>query len=165
MKTTSFLARAVTIALVALFTSTVTASAMPRVTNVYTVRNDHGGYVIDYAIKMLRMDRAQRPVKFAGRCDSACTLFLALDRSRTCIAPGARFGFHLPFGSTARGNKVAANFLLKNYPQWVRSWLQSKGGLSKNLKVMPYEYASRHIKPCSGKAPLVQQARLSLNGR
>ena len=37
------------------------------------------GYVIDYAIRKLKLEREGRPVKFDGRCDSACTLYLALD--------------------------------------------------------------------------------------
>lgn len=125
-----------------------TSYSSPLSGSVHHVRNDGGGYVIDYAIKMRKMQRAGRPVHFRGRCDSACTLFLALPRSQTCVAPGAAFGFHLPYGSSARGDRVAASFLLNNYPRWVRNWIHEKGGLSNRLKVMHYDYAKRFLPEC-----------------
>lgn len=148
MKMNACFARAVWIALIAVFASTVTVVAFPRDGRVYTIRNDRGGYVIDYAIRKLKLEQEGRPVKFDGRCDSACTLYLALDSAQTCMTPAARFGFHLPFGSTARGNKMAASFLLKNYPRWVHTWLKANGGLSSRVKIMPHGYASQYIKPC-----------------
>lgn len=141
--------RAASVTLAVLFATAVTASAITEKA-IYTVRNDRGGVVIDYAIKVAKLEQSRQRVKFAGRCDSACTLYLGLSGSQLCITPSARFGFHLPFGSSSRGNVVAANFLLKKYPRWVHSWLQANGGLNSSLKVMPYEYASRFIKPCDG---------------
>lgn len=126
-----------------------TASAFTWQSGVHTVRHDNGGRIIDYAIRMKRMEAERRPVRFDGICDSACTLFLALPASNTCVTPRARFGFHLPYGSSQRGNDVAANFLLSSYPGWVRSWLRANGGLTNQLKVMPYEYARRHLGDCA----------------
>jgi hypothetical protein len=123
------------------------AAALSRA-SAFTIRNDHGGYVVDYAISMLKLQQSRRPVKFAGRCDSACTIYLGLSRAQTCITPSAKFGFHLPFGSSARGNRVAVRFLMKKYPRWVVEWLEANGGLSSRLKVMPYDYASRFIRSC-----------------
>lgn len=126
------------------------AAAISRSRDIYTVRDDHGGYVLDYAIHMAKLERARQPVRFAGRCDSACTMLLGLRKSQTCITPSARFGFHLPFGSSREGNKVAARFLSGKYPGWVIHWLEANGGLNSRLKVMPYTYASQHMKTCEG---------------
>jgi hypothetical protein len=117
--------------------------------NAHTVREDNGGRIIDYAIKMKRMERDRRAIRFDGRCDSACTLFLALPASNACVTPRARFGFHLPNGSSPKANSEAASFLLNSYPGWVRNWLQSNGGLTNQLKVMPYEFVRRHLGDCN----------------
>lgn len=113
-----------------------------------TIRNDRGGQVIHYALKMLRLKEAGHSVRFSGRCDSACTLYLALPRSKTCVSPGASFGFHLPYGASGAGNEVAAQYLLSSYPGWVRSWIADKGGLKGPIKTMGYGYASQFLPTC-----------------
>jgi hypothetical protein len=116
--------------------------------NVVTIGNDRGGQLITYALRMKRLEKKGTPTRFRGRCDSACTLYLALPPAQTCIMPGATFGFHLPYGASEAGNRVAVRYMQRLYPGWVRSWLQSKGGLRRTLKKMSYEYASKHIRPC-----------------
>ena len=130
------------------------ADALTR-SDSFVVRNDHGGYVVDYAISMVRLQQSHRPVVFSGRCDSACTIYLGLSASQVCLLPSARFGFHLPFGSSQRGNRGAAGFLMKKYPAWVRTWIRANGGLTSQLKVMNYEYARRFMKPCNLKSNLL----------
>ncbi|RST87665.1 hypothetical protein EJC49_04275 [Aquibium carbonis] len=125
------------------------ASASSWHPNVYTVGHDTGGYVIDYALKMRKMERSGRAIRFSGRCDSACTLFLALPEAKACVSRGAAFGFHLPSGSSAGDNRLAANFMLKTYPAWVRRWLAQNGGLTSQLKVMHFDYASRYLPECA----------------
>jgi hypothetical protein len=148
MKRTVGIARTVSIALAALATTAVTAGAVSEAPVFYTVSNDHGGMIVDYAIKTAQLEQTGQTVKFSGRCDSACTLYLGLNEDQLCVTPSARFGFHLPFGSSSQGNRTAASYLLKKYPGWVHGWLRANGGLSRSLKVMPYEYVSQHIKPC-----------------
>lgn len=113
-----------------------------------SIGSDRGGYVINYGLHMLRWRRNGTQVRFRGRCQSACTLYLGLASSQTCISPGASFSFHLPYGSSKRGNRVARDFMMRNYPGWVRSWIRSRGGLTGRMKTMSYGYASRFIKPC-----------------
>ncbi|MFC6445511.1 hypothetical protein [Shinella zoogloeoides] len=148
MKRTAGIARTVSIALAALATTAVTAGAVSEAPSFYTVRNDHGGVIVDYAIKAAQLEQTGQTVKFAGRCDSACTLYLGISEDQLCVTPSARFGFHLPFGSSSQGNRFATTYLLKKYPRWVIGWLRDNGGLNRNLKVMPYEYVSQHIRPC-----------------
>jgi len=129
--------------------SGATAEAMPKFgPKVHTIHADRGGQVISYALRMKRMERDGGHVRFAGRCSSACTLYLALPRDRTCIAPGASFGFHVAYGSSPKGNDVATRYLMRNYPGWVRSWLAQNGGLTSGIKTMNFEYASKYIPVC-----------------
>jgi len=113
-----------------------------------SVGSDRGGVVLNYGLRMLRWRQNGTKVRFSGSCQSACTLYLGLAARQVCISPGASFSFHLPFGATSRGNRVAANFMMRNYPGWVRSWIRSQGGLSSSMKTMGYGYASRFIKGC-----------------
>ena len=138
------------IAVAVLVGASASALAFPSFnSNTKTIRNDRGGYLIEYALRMKKLDRAGGQVRFAGSCDSACTMYLAMPGNRACISPGASFGFHLPYGSSARGNAVAARFMMKSYPGWVRNWIHSKGGLRSGIMTMDYAYASRFIRPCA----------------
>lgn len=113
-----------------------------------TIGNDSGGYVIKYALRMMKMKQSGTNVKFNGRCDSACTLYLALPNSRTCATTNASFRFHLPLGTSPRGVKVARNYMMKSYPGWVRSWINQNGGLSNRLMTMNASYAQKFIGSC-----------------
>ena len=124
-------------------------AARPAASPAVTIANDPGGTIIDYAVRVKNRERTGTAVRFAGRCDSACTLHLGLPRSKTCIMPGASFGFHLPYGSSPRANREAAAYLMKSYPEWVRAWIRSKGGLGHQVKTMDYAYASTHLRACS----------------
>lgn len=124
------------------------ASATPA---TVTIRNDRGGYLIEYALRMLRFKESGARVHFNGNCASACTLFLALPQEQTCITQRAEFRFHAPSGAGQRGNLFMLHYLLASYPDWVRDWLRENGGLSHRLVTMDYEYASRFLPPCPAK--------------
>lgn len=117
-----------------------------------SIGSDAGGVVINYGLRMLRWRQSGTKVRFSGSCRSACTIYLGLAPSQTCISPGASFGFHSPYGASGRGNQVAQAFMMRNYPGWVRSWIRGQGGLSGSIKTMGYGYASRFIKPCGSSA-------------
>jgi hypothetical protein len=101
-----------------------------------TIGNDLGGRVIDYAIKAQKA----KSVRFDGKCMSACTLYLSA--RDTCITPRASFHFH------AATHPIATQFLINNYPQWVRDWIARKGGLTSQWLVMPRSHASKHMRAC-----------------
>jgi hypothetical protein len=113
-----------------------------------TITNNGGGDVISFAVSAKRFAEKGKMMRFAGRCDSACTLYLALPRHKKCIMPGASFGFHRAHGGGVEANQRATSYLIRQYPGWVREWIQSRNGLSDEIKVMSYEYASRFIQPC-----------------
>lgn len=113
------------------------------------VSDDHGGYLVDYATRMETLRKAGRKVSFNGRCDSACTLFLALPIQQTCITPAAYFGFHAPSAPSPSAAAAAEAYLMMKYPGWVRAWISSKGGLTTTVMTMDYAYASRYLKSCT----------------
>src|SRR5688572_16208386 len=117
-----------------------------------SIRNDSGGYVISYALKMMKLRESGRPVRFVGRCASACTLYLALPSEQTCVASEATFRFHAPYGAHQKGNAFMARYMLKSYPGWVRSWIHENGGLSSRTIVMDYSYASRFMRICDAES-------------
>ena len=118
---------------------------------VIAVRDDRGGRVINYALQMMKFRDSGTKLKFTGRCDSACTIYLALPRDQTCISPGALFGFHAPFAATPEASQRAQDYLLENYPEWVKSWIADRGGLTKDIMTMDYSYASRFLDRCDQK--------------
>ena len=138
---------AVAIAILILFP--LSAAAFPWSSKAVNIRGDRGGKIIKYAIRVKKVEDSGRQVRFRGSCDSACTLFLALPKSQTCIAPGAKFRFHLPYGSTPKADRVAAKYKMRKYPSWVRSWIRKNGGLTHKLKTMDYQYASNYLPSCS----------------
>jgi hypothetical protein len=115
---------------------------------VVTIRNERGGYVVDYAARMMKLEESNTPVRFAGRCDSACTLYLALPQDQTCIAHGASFRFHAPSASSRFARQAAETYMLNTYPEWVTRWLEAQGGLSPRVITMDYSYASQYLRPC-----------------
>jgi hypothetical protein len=107
-----------------------------------------GGSVVEYAKRVSKARLGGHAVTFRGRCGSACTLFLALPTSDICITPGASFQFHRPYGASKEFNAWAEEFMLGNYPPWVRRWIEDRGGLSHRLLRMDYSYAAKFIPTC-----------------
>jgi hypothetical protein len=113
-----------------------------------SIINNSGGMIVLFALKVAEYRDAGTLVKFSGKCDSACTLFLSLPKQQTCINPGAYFRFHAPSARSSRSERSAQAFMMTKYPDWVRSWIHEKGGLSHQLFRMDYAYASRFIPDC-----------------
>jgi hypothetical protein len=113
-----------------------------------TVHTSRGGKIVDFALKARRDEQNHVLIRFAGSCVSSCTLYLAMPTALTCIMPGASFGFHLPTAGTRMQSATAEAFMVKDYPTWVRVWIDENGGLTKTIKFMRYSYAAQHIPPC-----------------
>lgn len=119
-----------------------------RRTAVYDVANDRGGSIVEYARRVAALKRQDRLVRFRGNCASACTLFLSLPRNNVCIEPGTTFLFHAAHSSSATLNQWGSDYLMSNYPAWVRTWIRSRGGLTNRVIRMNYAYAARHVPTC-----------------
>ena len=59
--------------------------------------SDRGGMIVDYALRIRLAEDSGTPIKFKGRCDSACTVFLGMASEQACVSDRASFGFHLPY--------------------------------------------------------------------
>jgi hypothetical protein len=113
------------------------------------INDDSGGYVLQYAIQMMRLKESRTNVRFMGRCDSACTLYLSLPYEQTCITPDAYFRFHSPSAPSASDIEAVRTFMLKKYPRWVLTWISNQGGLTGQLVTMDYTYARRFMRACA----------------
>lgn len=134
-----------------------THAAEPSRSNTIIISHDQGGDIVNYAQRVSRAKHSNAQVRFQGKCQSACTMFLALPAHQTCIAPGASFSFHRAYGASNEMNAWGTQYLLKSYPVWVASWIQRNGGLKRNLIHMDYAYASQHIPSCSRQAKQSQR--------
>ena len=121
---------------------------IPRLKSV-SIYSNSGGSIGQFALRSAQLRNSHNLVRFTGRCDSACTLFLALPRSQTCVTPGAFFRFHAPVHANAQAARFAQSYMMRKYPGWVRSWIRSNHGLTHNLTTMDYRYASRFIRTCT----------------
>lgn len=135
-------------ACVLLLAAAIILAGMDNVSRADRIGNDRGGLVIQYALKVARAKKRGKRVELRGRCASACTLHLSLPQEQLCIGKNAFFVFHAPYGSTTKGNARAKAFLLSRYPEWVRSWIRRKGGLTGNALIIPRAYAAKFIKAC-----------------
>ena len=117
--------------------------------DVEYIGNDSGGYILDYALREDELEQSGRNVAFSGRCDSACTLFLALPESQTCVSPGAYFRFHSPSAKSAIVEQASQSYLIRKYPRWVRHWILEQGGLTVRIITMDFAYASRFMRACA----------------
>jgi hypothetical protein len=121
----------------------------PKPENSITIGRDRGGYVLQYAVRMLQYKRAGTLLRFTGTCASACTLYLALPSRQTCITRNVAFQFHAPYGAGSNGNRAVQKYMIATYPTWVRSWISNNGGLSSATLSMDYAYASKYMKSCA----------------
>lgn len=113
------------------------------------VGGDSGGNIAQYIIRTEEYRIAQTQVSFAGRCDSACTLYLNLAPEQICMQRDAYFRFHAPIANSERVEKMAMAIMMERYPDWVKDWIFLQGGLTHHLMTMDYAYARQFVRPCS----------------
>ena len=87
--------------------------------------NDPGGSVDLYAMAAAL---SAEPIRIVGRCESACTEYLAA--RDVCISPGARFMFHAAHNADGSRNERGVRVMLASYPPPLREWLYQRGGLT-----------------------------------
>ncbi len=107
-----------------------------------------GGHIGDFMMRLASYRQSRAQVQFTSTCDSACTLLLALPRNQACVTRGAVFRFHAPTARTAGTSAAAKRFMMSNYPGWVRNWIASHNGLTRQLISMNYSYARKFMRAC-----------------
>lgn len=111
-----------------------------------TIHNDDGGYVVDYALKLEQYRDSGEEIRILGRCDSACTLYLSLPN--ICVGRNASFSFHKPWGARREVIEMMQAYMMEQYPEWVRQWIKSKGGLGRHYIVLRGKQLRRHLRRC-----------------
>ena len=117
----------------AIMTLTATgASATMRISD------DVGGRIGAYVDQYSAVRNSGERVVIDGACLSACTLVLGIvPRNRICVTRRATLGFHAAWMPGANGKPVPSSVgtqaLWDMYPQHVRQWINSRGGLSPKM--------------------------------
>ena len=96
------------------------------------IANDTGGQIGPYLAKYRALRASGERVEIDGTCASACTMLLGIiPRNRICVTPSASLVFHSAWDMegdqrvTSEGNRI----LWSTYPESVRRWIKSHGGL------------------------------------
>jgi hypothetical protein len=97
------------------------------------IANDTGGQIGPYLAKYRALRASGERVEIDGTCASACTMLLGIiPRNRICVTPRASLVFHSAWDMegdqrvTSEGNRI----LWSTYPESVRRWIKSHGGLN-----------------------------------
>jgi hypothetical protein len=109
----------------------------PAAAPVRIVR-DVGGQIGPYLATLVALRGSGERVIIDGPCLSACTMVLGvIPRHRICVTRRARLGFHAAWHPGADGQHVTSaggtQLLMDIYPENVRSWIASKGGLTERM--------------------------------
>ena len=107
------------------------------------VFDNHGGRVVEYNARWAALGARGVNVRITGPCQSACTVLLKhIPRSRICVTPEARFGFH-------QANLPEATATLwSGYGSDIRAWINAHGGLQKEFVWMGAPDVFRYFKKC-----------------
>lgn len=125
--------------LATLFLSTHSASA-----ETIDVFDNHGGRVVEYNARWAALAARGVSVRIVGPCQSACTVLLKhIPRSRICVTPAARFGFH-----QAKLPEATAT-LWSGYGADIKAWINAHGGLQKDFVWMGAPDVFRYFKKCA----------------
>ena len=93
------------------------------------------------------MAERREKVEIAGRCDSACTIYLA--NPGTCVRATAVLGFHRPAGGGPAARQLAETYMLSAYPEPVRQWIRANGGLRKRVIYLRGEELRQSVPLCA----------------
>lgn len=122
-----------------LLLSTPSASA-----ETIDVFDNHGGRVAEYSARWAGLAARGVSVRIVGPCQSACTVLLKhIPRSRICVTPAARFGFH-----QAKLPEATAT-LWSGYGADIKAWINAHGGLQKDFVWMGAPDVFRYFKKCA----------------
>lgn len=128
------------------------------------IAEDRGGQIGHYlqAFSMLRSSGER--VIIDGNCLSACTILLGvIPKNRMCATGRARLGFHAAWMPDSEGKPITSPMgtqaLWNIYPATVRSWIKSRGGLSRKMIFLEGRELARFVPNCTQPAATRSQAK------
>ena len=118
----------------ALFATTMVTGASATM----RISDDVGGRIGAYVEQYSQVKQNGERVVIDGTCLSACTLVLGIvPRDRICVTRRAMLGFHAAWMPGPEGKPVPSSAgtqaLWELYPQHVKRWISSRGGLSAKM--------------------------------
>src|SRR5437762_3977361 len=152
------------IGVVAIGATLASLAPAPAAAAVRIVR-DAGGQIGPYLESLVALRSSGERVIIDGPCLSACTMVLGvIPRERICMTRRARLGFHAAWHPAENGHQVKSHggtqLLMDVYPQNVRSWIASKGGLSERMMFLyGRELASMYPTCQTNEGPIPVQRR------
>src|SRR5262245_24727816 len=119
-------------AFLASFSATTEASPTMRISD------DVGGRIGHYVETYSQIRQTGERVVIDGACLSACTLVLGIvPRDRICVTRRATLGFHAAWMPGPEGRPIQSvagtQALWEIYPQHIKRWINSRGGLSSKM--------------------------------
>jgi hypothetical protein len=104
----------------------------------FRIGDDRGGQIGPYLQQFAMVRDSGSRVIIDGTCLSACTLVLGtVPRERICVTSRANLGFHAAWNLAPGGRAVyseeGTRLLWEIYPTQIRSWLNRKGGLKREM--------------------------------
>ena len=123
---------------VAMLSTAIMVLAISEASALTRIQDDPGGRIGQYVETIAAIRDSGERVMIDGACLSACTIVLGLvPRDRICVTDRALLGFHAAWMPGPQGRPVRSAIgtqtLWEVYPQHVRKWLVSKGGLKKKM--------------------------------
>jgi hypothetical protein len=102
------------------------------------ISDDVGGRIGAYVDQFSQVRNSGEKVVIDGACLSACTLVLGIvPRNRICVTRRAMLGFHAAWMPGTNGKPMPSSAgtqaLWDLYPQNIRHWINSRGGLSSKM--------------------------------
>jgi hypothetical protein len=102
------------------------------------ISDDVGGRIGAYVEQYSQVKQTGERVVIDGACLSACTLVLGIvPRDRICVTRRAMLGFHAAWMPGPEGKPIHSSAgtqaLWELYPQHVKRWISSRGGLSSKM--------------------------------
>jgi hypothetical protein len=104
----------------------------------FRIAEDRGGQIGPYLQQFAMVRDSGSRVVIDGMCLSACTLVLGtVPKDRICVTSRANLGFHAAWNMAPGGRAVyseeGTRLLWEVYPSQIRSWIRSRGGLTRNM--------------------------------
>jgi hypothetical protein len=106
----------------------------PQLRNPKTVLyNEPGGSLDEHLKRWRALAQSNDDVEIRGRCPSACTMILAyVPHNRLCFGEAASLQFHMTRNAeTGEPSISITQWMINQYPQDIRKWIISKGGVAK----------------------------------
>lgn len=116
------------------------------------VKNSPGGELTSFQAAARQAKASGRRVVIDGPCYSACAIFADMARSRVCVTPRARFGFHQGYVVGQRLGSSSYYLMGRFKPTHSRDiarWVSKNGGYpKKGFRVMGVSSAGKIWRKC-----------------